>query len=68
ELRDWLIDTLQTGRASGELTFSAEPEAMAQLVMAAAQGAIQLARLQGPGDFSKVRVALLASLGATAAH
>lgn len=68
DLRNWLTDTLHTGRANGELAFSPEPQDMAQLLMASAQGAIQLARLQSPGDFLKVRRALLASLGATAAH
>lgn len=63
ELRDWLASTLAAGREQGELSFAADPEDMAQLVMAAAQGAIQLSRLQGPNDFSRVRRALLASLG-----
>jgi len=62
DLAAWLSRRLETGRERGELAFDGAAMDQAQLIMAAAQGALQLARLHGQADFRAVRRALLTGL------
>lgn len=68
ELRDWLGETLAAGRREGALDFAGSGTDMAAAVMAAAQGALQLARLDGPRGFQAVRRALRSALGTAVAE
>ncbi len=62
ELASWLTETLSVGREQGEIDFAGAPGDQARLIMAAAQGALQLARLHANSDFRAVRRAILAGL------
>ncbi|AUB77813.1 hypothetical protein BBH56_00905 [Spiribacter roseus] len=62
DLLEWLAATLDAGRRAGTLEFPGSARDQARVVMAAAQGGLQLARLHGRGDFAAVRRALLANL------
>ncbi|PWG61270.1 TetR/AcrR family transcriptional regulator [Spiribacter halobius] len=63
ELRDWLAARLAAAREQGQCTFAGSAEDTALAVMAAAQGGLQLARLNGADDFAAVRRALRTALG-----
>lgn len=65
ELRDWLAERLGAARREGCCSFAGDPQDLALAVMAAAQGALQLARLDGAACFAQVRRALRATLGDT---
>ena len=62
DLADWLTATLDSGRREGTLDFAAEASDQARVIMAAAQGALQLVRLHGRGDFAAVRRGIIAGL------
>ncbi len=62
DLLAFLADALAEGREIGEFAFRAEAMDEARVVLAAAQGALQLARLNGPADFIAVRRSLLEGL------
>lgn len=62
DLVAWLEETLVAGRQAGELAFAGAPRDQARLIVAAAQGGLQLARVHGVRDFEAVRRAILASL------
>jgi len=62
DLVAWLTLTLEAGRQTGAFRFVGEPGDQARLVIAAAQGALQLARLHGVRDFHAVRRAMLGNL------
>ncbi len=53
EVYDWLLEVLTTGRASGELSFQGPPDAMAVVIAATLQGALQSARILGPPLFDQ---------------
>lgn len=63
----WLAETLAAGRQAGELAFVGAPRDQARLIMAAAQGGLQLARVHGARDFEAVRRAILAGLAPSGA-
>lgn len=50
--RNWLAGLLAEGQESGEMEFEGSPEDRAALVLAALQGALQIARAHGPREFS----------------
>ncbi|RZU99174.1 TetR/AcrR family transcriptional regulator [Spiribacter vilamensis] len=62
DLIDWLTATLVAGRAAGRLDFPGDAGDQACAIMAAAQGALQLARIHGRSDFAAVRRAILAGV------
>ncbi|QGM21123.1 TetR family transcriptional regulator [Spiribacter sp. 2438] len=64
DVADWLTGVLAAGLDTGDFQFGAAPRDQARLVMAGVQGALQLARLRDARDFTAVRRALLASVGA----
>ena len=61
-LVDWLAGTLEQGREMGALEFAGSASDQARLVMSAAQGALQLARVNGASDYRTVGRAILNSL------
>ncbi len=63
EVHDWLVEVLTAGRASGELTFEGPPEAMATVVGATVQGALQMARILGAEQFDLAEAQLWRFLG-----
>ena len=65
DLVAWLAQTLETGRSNAELEFVGAAVDQARMIMAAAQGALQIARLHGQSDFKAVRRAVLAGLRAS---
>ena len=54
DIHEWLMHTLETGRAQGVLTFSGKPEDKAVEIGASLQGGLQIARLAGPERFHQV--------------
>ncbi len=62
DLADWLTATLDAGRLEGRLDFPGDAGDQARVIMAAAQGALQLVRLHGREDFAAVRRAILTGL------
>lgn len=52
EMRTWLSNVLECGRAEGEFNFIGSPENKALLISAAGQGALQIARAAGIGAFN----------------
>jgi TetR/AcrR family transcriptional regulator, transcriptional repressor for nem operon len=54
EIYEWLIATLELGRAQGSLTFTGKSEDKAIELGAALQGGLQIARLAGPERFHQV--------------
>jgi len=62
DLLEWLAATLEAGREAGSVTFLGRARDQARVVMAAAQGGLELARLHGRGDFAAVRRGLMAQL------
>jgi TetR/AcrR family transcriptional repressor of nem operon len=52
--KQWLSGVLREGRAAGELTFDGPPEDRAALILAAVQGALQIARAEGAREFEAV--------------
>lgn len=51
---EWLIETLETGRAQGSLNFLGDPRHKAVEIGAALQGGLQIARMAGPERFHQV--------------
>lgn len=49
---NWLAGVLAQGKESGDMDFEGAPEERAALVLAALQGALQIARAHGPKEFS----------------
>jgi TetR/AcrR family transcriptional repressor of nem operon len=63
ELRAWLAHVLSSGQAAGEVRRSAPPEAQAELVISAVQGALQHARARrDPAPLEQVTAQLCALL------
>jgi TetR/AcrR family transcriptional repressor of nem operon len=63
ELRAWLVQLLSSGQAAGEVRSSAPPEAQAELVISAVQGALQHARARrDPAPLELVTAQLCALL------
>ena len=58
----WLVGLLEVGRAKGQMTFPATPDAQAVLIYAAMQGALQNARAQGPDQSYAVAAQLKAMM------
>lgn len=54
DIHEWLMQTLEAGRASGVLKFSGKPEDKAVEIGASLQGGLQIARLAGPERFHQV--------------
>lgn len=54
EQTTWLTRVLAEGRARHELQFTGQPEHQATLIIAALQGALQIARVFGPDRFAAV--------------
>jgi TetR/AcrR family transcriptional repressor of nem operon len=54
EIYDWMVRTLEAGRASGSLTYGGRAEDKAVEIGAALQGGLQIARLAGPERFHQV--------------
>ena len=50
----WLASVLEEGRASGDMVFEGAASDRAVLILAAIQGALQIARAQGPKEFTAV--------------
>lgn len=50
----WLASVLEQGRASGEMVFEGAASDRAVLILAAIQGALQIARAHGPKEFTAV--------------
>ena len=53
-IQNWLSTVLSTGRDQGVMEFAGRPEEQAQMIHAALQGALQLARAEGPEKFTTV--------------
>ena len=62
DLLDWLMATLNAGRATGQLDFPGDAGDQAGAIIAAVQGALELARIHGRSDFAAVRRAILAGV------
>lgn len=60
--RSWLADVLRQGKESGEMAFDGAAEERAALILAAVQGALQIARAHGPKEFSAVTREIRAGL------
>jgi TetR/AcrR family transcriptional regulator, transcriptional repressor for nem operon len=54
EIYEWLIRTLDQGRAQGSLSFSGRADDKAVEIGAALQGGLQIARMTGPERFHQV--------------
>lgn len=54
EIFEWLIETLDLGRAQGSLTFQGDSRHKAVEIGAALQGGLQIARMAGPERFHQV--------------
>jgi len=54
ETYEWLVETLEHGRAQGSLAFTGRVEDKAIEIGAALQGGLQIARLAGPERFHQV--------------
>lgn len=52
--KQWLAAVLEEGRESGEMVFEGTASDRAVLILAALQGALQIARAQGPKEFNAV--------------
>ena len=63
EMRDWAVQILREGQVRGELQFAGTPPAMAAVMFAALQGALQLARLD-PDILLQIKTQLRALLNA----
>jgi len=63
---EWLVQTLELGRAQGRLSYAGRAEDKAVEVGAALQGALQIARLAGPERFHQVLAQLSLELTGTA--
>jgi len=63
EVVEWLTVTLQTGRASGDLSFAGPPGERAVSLLAALQGGLQLARIWQPSAFDRIVDELRQELG-----
>jgi len=61
-LIDWLTATLEHGRDSGALAFAGAASDQARLIISASQGALQLARVNGAGEYRRVGRAILNNL------
>lgn len=59
---EWLIRTLELGRAQGSLCFVGKPEDKAVEIGAALQGGLQIARLAGPERFRQLLAQLALEL------
>lgn len=69
EIYDWLVATLELGRAQGVLRYAGRAEDKAIEIGAALQGALQIARLAGPERFHQVLAQLsLEMTGKTAVN
>jgi TetR/AcrR family transcriptional regulator, transcriptional repressor for nem operon len=54
EIYEWLVKTLEAGRAEGSLSFAGKPEDKAVEIGAALQGGLQIARMAGLERFHQV--------------
>lgn len=54
DIYEWLVATLEAGRAQGTLTYGGNPEDKAVEIGAALQGGLQIARIAGPERFHQV--------------
>lgn len=54
EVYEWLVKTLDAGRAEGSLSFAGKPEDKAVEIGAALQGGLQIARMASPERFHQV--------------
>jgi TetR/AcrR family transcriptional repressor of nem operon len=54
EIYEWLVRTLEAGRAEGSLTYTGKAEDKAVEIGAALQGGLQIARLAGPERFHQM--------------
>ena len=54
DIYEWLVRTLEAGRAQGTLTFGGRAEDKAVEIGAALQGGLQIARMTGPERFHQV--------------
>lgn len=52
--KQWLAGVLEEGRESGEMVFEGAAHDRAVLILAALQGALQIARAHGPKEFTAV--------------
>ncbi|WP_435106291.1 TetR/AcrR family transcriptional regulator [Arhodomonas sp. AD133] len=59
----FLVDTLGDGRADGSMRFDGDVEDVARQVLAATQGGLQLARVQGESAYYSVLKGLRSTLG-----
>lgn len=66
EARDWLTRLLADGRDRGELDFEGEPAEWAVTILAAVQGALQVARAVDSDHFTRVRNQIQVALGCPA--
>lgn len=62
ELLAWLEQALEEGRSEGSLSFPGSPRELALVLVAGAQGSLQLARSQGPEAFEAARRRTIAAL------
>ncbi|UCE90023.1 MAG: TetR/AcrR family transcriptional regulator [Pseudomonadota bacterium] len=63
EIREFLAGVLRDGREQGQFQFAGLPEAKALVVVAALQGALQIARVAGPTAFRDTLRQLKCDLG-----
>lgn len=59
ELLTWLEEALEDGRETGELSFEGDARELALVLASMAQGALQIARTQGPEVFEATRARVL---------
>ena len=66
EIREFLAGVLRDGRQQGQFQFAGAPETKALVVVAALQGALQIARVAGPSAFRDTLRQLKFDLGMNA--
>ncbi|HXV61062.1 MAG TPA: TetR/AcrR family transcriptional regulator [Vicinamibacteria bacterium] len=63
----WLARVLAEGRSTGSMDFEGSPEERAVVLLAALQGGLQIARSQGPREFTtiikQIKLGLMAPVG-----
>jgi TetR/AcrR family transcriptional repressor of nem operon len=68
DIYDWLIETLELGRAQGTLHFPGDARHKAVELGAALQGGLQISRMAGPEQFHQVIEQLALELTAATAN